>query len=87
MADSTSYYPLAAARQAGRLRPDLLLLGGHAPWPVPHPDQDLDGFFAALGDRPLYVVSDREGYCPQSLLDHATFTPAGSLLLVERRTP
>ena len=85
LADPTAYYPLAAARKIDGLRPDVTLLGGHEPWPVPHPNDDLEAFFSAVGDRPLYVVSPVEGYCPRALLDHARFERAGSLHLLKRR--
>jgi hypothetical protein len=87
LADATAYYPLAAARRVGGLRGDVTLLGGHEPWPVPHPNDDLEAFLSAVGDRPVYVVSRVEPYCPKSLTDRARFDfeRAGSLYLLKRR--
>ena len=85
VADATAFYPLAVAQRLGDRRPDVTLLGGHEPWPIPSPDDDIDAFFSAVGDRPVYVVSPVVGYCPQALLDHATFSPADGLYRVRRR--
>jgi hypothetical protein len=79
VADPTAFYPLALAQRLDRARAELLIVGGHEPWPIPHPDRDLDGFWAAVGDRPLYVVSPIAGYCPKALLESARFQQEGLL--------
>ena len=65
----------------------MTVVGGHEPWPIPRPGEDLEAFFSAVGDRPLYVVTPRSGYCPPELIEHAGFTRAGLLYRVRRAAP
>jgi len=79
VADPTAYYPLAVLQQTSRTGRGILLLGGHEPWPIPRPGEDINAFFEAVGRRPLYVVSPQKGYCPGALLEAATFHKEGLL--------
>lgn len=84
VAASTSCYPLAAARKIYGLREDITLLGGHEPWPVPNPADDLEAFFSAVGNRPLYTASNVPGYCPDALLPYVDAQPVGALYRINR---
>ena len=87
VADSTPYYPLAVARDVYGLGGGVTLLGGHEPWSIPRPKDGIDAFFAAVGDSPLYVVSQQAGYCPAALLEAARFAREGLLYRVTRARP
>jgi len=79
VAASTSYYPLAVIQQTTCLGRGVLLLGGDEHWSIPDPSRDIHAFFQAVGNRPLYVVSPRKGYCPAALRKAATFRKEGLL--------
>jgi hypothetical protein len=87
IADPTPYYPLAVTRDPHGLGDQVTLLGGHEPWSIPRPDEDINAFFAAVGNRPLYVVSPQRGYCPDALRRAATFQQEGLLHRVRRAEP
>jgi hypothetical protein len=78
-ADPTSFYPLAVARETLRLRPDVLLAGEDGESALPRPEPNVQAFLAALGDRPLYVVTPTAPYLPQPLMDALDFEKAGVL--------
>ena len=83
IADSTTYYPLVVVQQLGDLRPDVTILNMNDTWDeLPPPADGLAAFFAAAGGRPIYVVSNVKGYCPDALGDLAI--PAGDVYLLRR---
>ena len=85
IADSTTYYPLVLAQQLGDLRPDVTVLHKGKNWAeLPKPEAGLDEFFAAAGGRPVYVVSNVSGYCPEALRELAV--PAGDVFLIKPPT-
>lgn len=82
VAAATSYYPLAVVRKIDGLRTDITLLGGHERWSVPNVVEEPGAFFRAIGDRPLYVVSNVRPYCPEALLPYVAGKPSPVLYRV-----
>ncbi len=69
--DRTALNPVLVARRVHGLAGGSLVAGFEGP--LPYYDDDPEGFRAALGGRPLYVLSPQEGYIPGNLLADATF--------------
>ena len=82
--DDTSRFPLLLKQQQG-LYPGVIVQ--YRGKPLPGYDADPRAFRAALGDRPVFVVTPLPGHAPAGLLKDADFTrgPEGVLYRVKFR--
>ena len=82
IADGTTVYPLWYYQQINGKKGDVKIISSHGNYknPIEFPTEQT--IAKLVTERPLYVVSPVPGYCPDFVLEHFNFVPAGPLYRV-----